>query len=427
MSRRQGRLRSSLARHGVSHAGVPRSGLSRYGLFRYRRARAGRVTDTRVFISGVRSRSHLVYASAYLRNLLRRKGVGQVTVVNLGLGAFLGVEAVTPDDVARSLPAGRQISIEHADGSASWGAKPGEALIYLAVGAPGIKPYLRLLLANRSRLHRVVVDEGLGSYGSWRTRWAAGRRQGGRGPHALVRAVAVASAQRYFTDERWALYRRTRAGWQPDCRIASEFRAQLAPAAAPGSNGTAVLVSQPWVELGQLSAERYLAIVAEVERACTEAGLALALRPHPAEDRTRYAGLLLGAGVDGGRGPAELDRAVVDAATVLGFNSTALINLSAVHGTRVLRLAIPELGAVEAGLSTGQRSLLDAFVGSPVPLAALADRLREGLARNGRRGAGSAWAVERTGPPGLVLPSPAAPEDVVLAATYGASTPRRVS
>lgn len=324
----------------------------------------------------MRSRSHLVYASAYLRHLLRQRGVGRVTVVNLGLGAFLGVEQVTEGDVTSRLPAGERISVEHARSAENWRAKPGEALIYLAVGAPGIKPYLRLLLANRSRLHRVVVDEGLGSYGGWRARWAAGRRQGGRGLRALLRAVAVTLAQRCFTDERWALYRRTGSGWWPDSRIASEFRAQLAPAAPGAGNRAVVLLSQPWVELGQLSAERYLSVLQDVRRSCAAAGLSLRVRTHPAEDETRYALLQRDGCLDDGSGPAELDRTVVDAATVLGFNSTALINLSAVFGTPVLRLALPELAAVETGMSAGQASLLDAFVPGPVPISELTDRLR---------------------------------------------------
>lgn len=324
----------------------------------------------------MRSRSHLVYASAYLHHLMSQSGVGRITVVNLGLGAFLGVEHVTEDDIVAQLPAGAQISIEHATGPQSWRAKPGESLIYLAVGAPGIRPYLRLLRANRAGLHRVVVDEGLGSYGNWRARWAAGRRQGGHGLSALVRAMAVATAQRCLTDERWALYRRSGPGWQPDGRIVSEFRAQLASSASNGRSRSVVLISQPWVELGQLSADRYLTVLHDVDRACTAAGLSFRVRPHPAEDRGRYHALRINGTIDDGLGPAELDRSVVDAATVLGFNSTALINLSAVYGTPVLRLALPELAAVNSGMSAAQRSLLDTFAPGPVPIAALAELLR---------------------------------------------------
>jgi hypothetical protein len=335
-----------------------------------------------VFLSGVRSRSHLVYVSAYLRHLLARPGVGRVTVVNLGLGAFLGVDQVSPADVSSQLALGEQISTEHATGAPSWRGEPGEALVYLAVGAPGIKPYLRLLLANRRALHRVVVDEGLGSYGGWRSRWAAGRRQGGRGPTAALRAVAVTSSQRLLTDERWALYRHSAVGWQADARIASEFRARL-PLTAGGGGDVVVLMSQPWVELGQLSAQRYLAVLDDARRACAAAGLTLLVRPHSAEDRARYVGLPLQGGLPAGQGPAEMDRDVVDAAVVLGFNSTALINLAAVHGTPVLRLALPELADVEASMSPAQRSLLAAFVPGPIPIHALTDWLRAHVPRLG--------------------------------------------
>jgi hypothetical protein len=335
-------------------------------------ARPGAAAGARVFLSGVRSRSHLLHVAAYLRYLSETAGVGHVHVVDLGLGAFLGEPRVTPADMDTRLPIGPRLSLVHASGPADWRARPGESLVYLAIGAPGIKPYLRLRLVNRRRLQVVVVDEGLGSYGGWRARWAAFRRQGGRGACALVRAVAVSTAARRLTDDRWALYRPGPTGWQLDPRIAAEFRARLPLSVGAASPDTAVLISQPWVELGQLSAGRYTAVLRGVQAACAAAGLALLVRPHPAEDPSHFDGLPVAHSSD----PAELDRAVVDAGVVLGFNSTALVNLAAVYGTPVLRVAMPELAAVEAGMSSAQRSLLDAFLPPPVQIDELPAQMR---------------------------------------------------
>ncbi len=330
----------------------------------------------RVFVSGVASASHLVPVAACVRTLLDRAGPSGVTVVDLGLVRFLGQPRVAEADLRAVLPDDPRLHVRHAHGPADWAGRPGERLVYVAVGAPGIKAWLRLVSTNRRRPRCLVVDEGLGTYGGWRSRWAAGKRESRRGVRArlraLVRALAVTAAARLLTDERWALYLRGPDGWHTDPRLAQEYRRRLAPSAAGTSPPDAVLLSQPWVELGQLTERRYVAVLREVERICAAAGLSLVVRPHPAEDRRRLAGMRL----QDAAVPAELDRSVVDAAQVLGWNSTALVNLHALHGTPVLRLALPELGAVERGMSDRQRSLLGAFVAGPVPLDALAGCLR---------------------------------------------------
>jgi hypothetical protein len=122
--------------------------------------------------------------------------------------------------------------------------------------------------------------------------------------------------------------------------------------------GTALLLSQPWVELGHVSAERYRDLLHELDGACAAAGMRLCVRPHPVEDRSRYAGMCL----DHGTGPAELDPWVAGVGALLGFNSTALMTCAAVHGTPALRLVIPELAAVEASMTADQRSLLDQYL-----------------------------------------------------------------
>lgn len=340
------------------------------------------VTDdarVRVVVSGVASVSHLVHVAAYLRALLESRPGADVTVAMLGIVPFLGVRRVSATDVAARLPHSPRLRV--VDGrAATQHASAQVELIYVAVGAPGIKPWLRLRATSRGRLHVVVVDEGLGSYGDWRARWAASRRQrrGRRSPPGwlFLRAVTVALAQRHLTDERWALYRLAPAGWDVDPRVAAELRRGLATKAADACR-EAVLLSQPWVELGQLPAERYRAALAELVSACAAVGLALRIRLHPAEDRARYAGLPL----DDGIGPAELDPRVIGAAVVLGFNSTALLNCAALQGMPSLRLQLPELAAVDAGMSPAQKSLFKQFVPWAVQVPDVAVALRALLGR----------------------------------------------
>jgi hypothetical protein len=319
----------------------------------------------RVYLSGVASRTHAVYAASYLRALLAT-GPDHITVVDLGLRTFLGRANISSDDLARALPANERLSLVAPPATSRWDALPSEQLIYLAVGAPGIKPYLRLRRAHHTTgLHVVVVDEGLGSYGTWRSRRDAWRREGGREPWPTVRAVAVSWARRGLTGQRWPLYQRINGTWEVQDAVADEFRQKVSRRRT--ASRSVVFLSQPWVELGLLTEAAYLAHVDSMARSCAGEGLRLVVKPHPVEASARYGGF----DVASSSGPAELDPDIVSAHAVAGLSSTALLNLAAVHGTPAVRLALPELASLEAGLSADQRSLLDRFLPAPRPPAAL--------------------------------------------------------
>jgi hypothetical protein len=333
----------------------------------------------RVFVSGVASVSHLLYVTSFLHELLADHRLTRLTIVDLGLGSFLGAERVTGDDLGVFMPAADGVSLVRARPGVRWRGEAGEELVYLAVGSVGVKPYTRLLLAHRRRLSCIVVDEGLGSYGSARTRWAALRREGRSPVRATARMAAVALMPVLLRPRHWALYERTSRGWRVNERVAAPFRDRVVRFDDPAP-GEVVLVSQPWAELGVLTPKRLVQVAEGVVAACREAGLGCRVRPHPAEDASRYAGLE----VDRRSGPVELDPGVLQAAVVVGFSSTALINLSALHGTPVVRLQIPELERLEGELSARQSGLLDAYAGPPVPLDGLTARLRL-VAASGRK------------------------------------------
>lgn len=324
----------------------------------------------RVCWSGVRNQTHVVYAASWLRTLLART-TGPITLVDMGIGGFLGKNMVTLADVHELLPHHSRLTFVASGGASALSQQDGESRYYLATGAVGIKPWLRLKSTRFwAPLTVVTTDEGIGTYGDWRTRRDAYARQGGKGPWPTVRALGVTWASSLLTDRKWRLFEKRDGTWTVNQAIADEFR-RYHPDAAPDTS-TAVFMSQPWVELGVLSADRYLQhlrlIAAEVE----SVGLRFVVRPHPAEDVTRYADWE----VLGGSRPAELDPRITTAGAVLGTTSTALLNLAAIFGRRAIRIAIPELDQLTERLSPDQAGLLDTFLPEPRAIAAIGASLR---------------------------------------------------
>ena len=308
----------------------------------------------RYVITGVRSKTHLIHIAAYLRRELVR-GTGHLDVAFVGGGRFLGNSSVTAADVVGFLPDDPRLELTFPEGEQRW-SSTGD-LTYIAVGAPGIKPWMRLRRNGiRHSIRVVVTDEGIGTYGDWRTRRDALARQGAGQPWRTVRPLAIAAADRMLTTERFAMYDKAR-GWALEPQIADEFRA-LVPASAEQSSDRVVLLTQPWVELGVLSADAYLAHIAEVSGVVEADGLRLAVRPHPAEDTGRYAGFEI---LDEAF-TAEADPGIVGAAGVVGGTSTALLNLAALHGLPAARLVVPGLEHLEDELGADQRALLDAYL-----------------------------------------------------------------
>lgn len=324
-----------------------------------------------VTLSGVRNRTHLVYVASWVRRLLATRA-GAVVVRSLGTGGFLGRTTVTAEDVAGFLPDDPRLTVVTGPDPAA--LAPGAAVdwVYLAVGAPGIKPWARMVA--RRPLHRprvVVVDEGLGTYGTWRTRRDAWVRQGGGRVWPTVRALAVSTAVARLTDERWALYvrdGRPTGRWRVNPPVADEFRRRVP---VPGRRtDTAVYLAQPWVALGLLAADDYRAHLAQIGAAAAAAGLDFVVRPHPADPDDLYRGLPVAVG----HGPAEMDPQVVAARVALGSTSTALLNLAALYGTTAVRVRHPRLDHLDHELGPDQRSLLEQFVpasADPADLAAL--------------------------------------------------------
>lgn len=300
------------------------------------------MVNHRVYLAGVASRAHLVYAASWLRRL-----DGDVDVEVLTMRTFLDSPELGLGDVRAMLPEG--IDVTAFDGS-----RParGERLTLLCVGAVGIKPWLRLHRAvGGRRLHVVTTDEGFGTYGDWFSRRGAWRREGVREPWLSLRTSAVLGASAVLTSSRWRLYRRTRSGWQVNAAIADEFRRYVT---RTSNDGGAVFLTQPWPELGVLDERAYVDHVTEVATACRKADLDFTVHPHPAEDPTRYRDFH----VHTGHGLAELDQAVVNATVLLGATSTAMLNVASIHGVPVVRTAFDGVDALEATHSARQQDLL---------------------------------------------------------------------
>lgn len=319
-----------------------------------------------VLLTGVVSRTHLLYAASWLREQQRvGRPVREVAV--RAPRPFLGELRVTTDECLRVLSeaVAAPVRMERA---AEWTTNGGGPSILLCIGAPALRQVFHAVRSGRRVPHVVVVDEGLGSYGDRTTRAAAYRRNGDSPLWSRVRAIAVALGRDRLTHERWATYVRSADRWHVNVAVADEFRRRVA--GRPPGPGTAVLLTQPWPALGAMSESAYRSHVEEVARQCDEAGLDLVIRPHPADSVDRYRALR----VMTHDLPAELDRGVIEADVVLGAASTALLNLAAFHGTRCVRVRPDELRAMDEQLGADQAAVLDTFLPPPLAPADLVGR-----------------------------------------------------
>ena len=320
----------------------------------------------RIFWSGARNLTHVVYAASWLRAQLANDSPA-ITLVAMDHGNCPSRNGLNASDIISLLPTHPSLHLVSVD-EVGLRADRSEILTYLAVGAPGIKPWLRLKREHKTRrIDVVATDEGIGSYGTWQTRQAAYLRQGGRRGWSSIRAVAVDSASSVLTTERWPLYLRTESGWGLNTAVADEFRR----ATRQQHNRRAIFLPQPWVEMGVLDGSCYHRHVQQIARASSEAGFQFAVRPHPAENSARYEEW----DVLAGSTPAELDPRVTSASVVIGATSTALVNLASIFAIPALRLVAPGMEHLEQGLSVGQASLLDAFVPELVDEITLRDAL----------------------------------------------------
>lgn len=324
-----------------------------------------------VVLTGVQSLTHVVYASSYLRHQLEADlsldGVRLIIVPTAE-----GQARFSEGDLRPLLPSDQRLTVVVVDREASWWCGLEAHVVLLSIGAPGTRALATLLRVRRGRKPViVVVDEGIGSYGNWRSRRAAYlRRPGGNEPRATLRALAVAGANAVLPDVRWSLYQRQGRSWRVCEAVANEFRLHLDDQAVDVP--TAIYLTQPWVELGVMTQADHERHVVDLRAACEKAGLRFGIRPHPLDDPSRY----VDQWVLSERSAAEFDRRIATAALVIGANSTALLNIRAIHGTRVLRVFAPGASVLDRTLSRRQLSLLDAIL----PPAVDVGRVRETLA-----------------------------------------------
>lgn len=323
---------------------------------------------TRVAVSGVRSRTHLIYIASYLRSLLDRGDVVEVSY--LSGGRFIGTASVGDADLAVLLPTSEQLHIRVADNYADWVV--GSDVTYVAVSAPGLKPWARLKAANPTGSIAVVVtDDGIGSYGDRRSMRASYARQGRYGWWAPIRASGVAFVRDRVTSQRWALYQK-KQGWALDERVAAEFRRHLTTSVR--ATGRVVCFTQPWVQLGVIPVQAYLAQIDSLREAVQAAGFEFVVRPHPGEPHSQYDGF----NISPSQLPAELDSELLGSYAVIGECSTALLNLAAIYGIRAARLATPGLEFLDAELSKDQRSLFEKYVPDRLTAGQLKTWLNQG-------------------------------------------------
>ena len=309
-----------------------------------------------VVLTGVQSLTHLVYASSYLRHRLTTDGsIDGIRLFVAPTGELLA--KFSESEVRDLLPSDERLTTIMVEPGSQWWRGLSADCVLLSIGAPGTRALARLLWARWGRKPLVVVvDEGIGSYGNWRSRRAAYARKGGREPEVSLRAAAVAGANAVVPDVRWSLYRRTAGRWFVDPVVAAEFRRHLDDQQL--ERPSVVYLTQPWVKLGVMTESEHTRHLEHLRAECERNGFAFGVRPHPLDDADLYRGQW----VMTKRSAAEFDRRIAQAHLVIGGSSTALLNIRALHGSRVMRIGTPGLAGLDRTLSARQRSLLDAVL-----------------------------------------------------------------
>lgn len=343
-----------------------------YGVADDEAGKAPAVVRHDVWWAGVMSRSHIPYGVAWLRELLRRES-GEVALHMFPSRSFHTSEEISTSLVAAELDDPR-ITVYRWDGAK---APRSSNHWLLSTGAVGIKPWLRLTAKHPfKRLTVVVIDEGLGTYGNWKSRHDATLRQGGKDPQAALRTTAVEGATRLLTHIRWPLHVQTSPGrWALNKPVADEFR-RIAPA-PDRSSDRVVFLTQPWPEVGVISEVRYAAHVEYVARAVKSAGLDFVVAPHPGEPAGRYARYE----TTPTSTLAECNPLVLGAKAIVGASSTAMLNVAAIHGVPALRVGTQDLSRLDYEMAPNQRSLLGQYAAPSVTAAELGRRLSQGFGR----------------------------------------------
>lgn len=316
-----------------------------------------------VAVSGVRNRTHAVHVLSFVRSLVGDGG--SVVLADLDGGPFVGSEGTTAEwarfvadcptvETVRSLP-NRSLDV------------------YVAVGKVGLKPLSGIVRTLRRTPRRIVVtDEGLGSYGSIRSRFAALRRERPGRSLSVLSSVLGDLAAAGVHAVRWPAYRCSDSGWSVHEPVRAEFARYRSHDWVAGSKRSWVgYFTQPWPEVGVGSTAAHLGRAETLRERCAAFGHDLLIVPHPAEPSDRYADFH----VLGSTKPAELEAGLSALRLAVGETSTALLNNAAWFGIPSARVAHGADGFCGAPLDDRQRSLMRHFVGDPVPFSALAARL----------------------------------------------------
>ena len=326
-------------------------------------------THVHLVLGGAKSRSHVIHVASFVRALLENvETLERLTLTVHPQPAFLHAPAVTAEVLRDLLPTHERLTIVSAQDTPGWTFEPGAAAGYVAVGAPGLKAWVNLRRANpRTHFAVIVTDEGIGTYGGVRQRISAQRRQGVSPVIATLKASLIASAARVLTTARWSGYVRPAERWVVREEVAREFRADGAQATDPrGRSKTAVILTQPFADMGLITEHEQLRYVRELVDAASEAGLSPLVRPHPAENPERYAKFATTSASE--YGTVELDPTVLSAALVMGGPSTGLINLAGIFDIPVVWVSIPGLEHLDTDVSKTQASIFRDFLGAPVSL-----------------------------------------------------------
>ncbi len=309
-----------------------------------------------IYISGVCSITHLLYVSSYIFYSYKNKNDYVILVEKYN--GFLNRKDIPDEETEKWLGKAYFVSkkLDIKEFYRIPGVSKKSEVEHIYIGSVGIKPFIvTKFKLFRHDIKNTVIDEGLSFGSGFISKISSLRRERSINlVHALmVSFIEVTFKRKLLVDKKWQLY----SNYKINPVMAEFIKAKNVP--FKYGDEYILFLSQPWVELGVMKESKYLELLRNIKMTLESHCLKLLIKPHPSELLNRYTDNCYDIYKDDS--PIELSFDSINCIGLVGFNSTGLINISALYSVPIFRLHTEEMSSLN--LSLKQEHILNEFSG----------------------------------------------------------------